>query len=117
MHFTDPFIADVVGAWLKRERYADSMISESAKVESVVASHYKRRGPTYYMKGEGEIDIVAVKGRGFVPVEVKWTGQIHGRDLNQIRKYSNAVIVTRQPVIGTVDGIAAIPLPLHLLSL
>ena len=89
--------------------------------EKLARDFLKKKGyrirQTNFRCREGEIDIVAVKGRGFVPVEVKWTGQIHGRDLNQIRKYSNAVIVTRQPVIGTVDGIAAIPLPLHLLSL
>jgi predicted AAA+ superfamily ATPase len=112
--FRDPFIADVIGSWLVRERYVSVMMDESTKVESIVASNFKRYAPVYYIKSQGEVDVVVVVGRKFWPIEVKWTSQLRGRDLKQIRKLKNAAILTKQAERGEIEGIPTTPLPLYL---
>ncbi len=112
--FRDPFIADVIGSWLVRERYTGAMMDESAKVESIVASSFKKYAPVYYFKAEGEVDLVVVEGKKFRPIEVKWTSQLRGRDLKQIKKLKNATILTKQLERGEIEGIPTIPLPLYL---
>ncbi len=116
IHFADPFIAGVVGAWLKRERHIDVILEESARVESVVASNLGRFFPVYYMKAEGEIDIVAVQDREYIPIEIKWKTRLRDRDIRQVKKYPNAVILTMREQRGEIEGIPAIPLPEYLLS-
>ncbi len=116
IHFADPFIAGVVSTWLYRERYIHKLQNKAALVESVVAANLARRYPVYYIKANGEVDLVVVKGREFVPVEVKWTSQIRRRDLKQIKKYSNSLITGRQMKPGQIEGIPTIPLPQFLLS-
>ena len=51
--------------------------------------------PTYYIKGEGEVDIAFVEDSTFRPIEVKWTGQIRSTDLKQARKYRNSMICSK----------------------
>jgi predicted AAA+ superfamily ATPase len=116
IHFADPFIAGVVGAWLKRERHIDALLDESAGVESVVASNLGRVFPVYYMKADGEIDVVAVRRREFIPMEIKWKTRLRDRDLRQVKKYPNALILTKREQRSDIDGIPAIPLPEYLLS-
>jgi predicted AAA+ superfamily ATPase len=112
--FLDPFIADVVGSWLVRERYADALMDESTKVESIVASNFKRFAPVYYIKAQGEVDVVVVVGRKFWPIEVKWTSQLRERDLKQLKKLKSGVILTKQSEPGDIGGIPTTPLPLFL---
>jgi predicted AAA+ superfamily ATPase len=112
--FQDPFIADVVGSWLVRERYADAVMNESTKVESIVASNFKRFAPVYYIKAQGEVDVVVVVGREFWPIEVKWTSQVRQRDLRQIKRLKNGTILTKQIVHGDIAGVPTNPVPLFL---
>jgi predicted AAA+ superfamily ATPase len=116
IHFADPFIAEVVGRWLERERYIDQKLAQPAIVESVVAANLSRHFPAYYIKAAGEIDLVVVKDRSFRPIEVKWGNQIRPRDFNQVKKYPNSVILTKQLQATNLEGVATMPLPLFLLS-
>ena len=53
-------------------------------VEAVVATHFRRHYPTYYIKAENEVDIAYIDNDKFWPVEVKWTNQLRPNDLKQI---------------------------------
>ncbi|MCK4907225.1 MAG: ATP-binding protein [Spirochaetes bacterium] len=116
IHFADPFIIDVIGQWLQRERYIHATMEESNKVESITASNLISKNIVYYIKADGEIDIVLVKNNGFIPIEIKWTGQLRPSDLKQIRKYNNSLILTKQRQRGIIENIETIPLPLYLLQ-
>jgi len=101
--FTDPFILQALSLWaecdfdLKRPEHLGHV------VEGVALNHYKRKFPTFYIKAEGEVDIVFLKEKKMFPLEVKWTGQIRSKDLKQIRKYQNGL------VLGTVENPETIP--------
>lgn len=116
IHFTDPFIAEVVGRWLVRERYVSSTLDDSVKVEACVASHYRRRAPVYYIKGKGEIDLVVVESDGFTPIETKWSGQVRGADLKELSKHEGGLVLSRHGT-GASDIVRAEVLPGHLLRL
>ena len=117
IHFADPFIAAVVERWLVRERYVTTSLLESQKVESIVASHFQRRFPTFYIKADGEVDVVYVQDARFYPVEVKWANQVRARDLKQIVKYPEAKLLNKQHNASTVSKIPTSPLPLALIEL
>ena len=94
--FLDPFIYQSMSHFINatpldmtklENREALSMI-----VESIVASHYYREYPTYYIKAEREVDIAYLKNKTFFPIEVKWTSQIRPEDLKQVLKYKNSII-------------------------
>jgi len=50
---------------------------------------------TFYINAEGEVDVAYVKDRAFYPVEVKWVNQTRAKDLKQINKYPNGIIVSK----------------------
>ena len=90
----------------------------SAKlVEACVTTHYRRIFPTYYIKAKGEVDIAYVNKKKFWPVEVKWSTQLRPKQLKQIAKYPNGLILTKSRQQGEINGIQTIPLPLALLRL
>jgi hypothetical protein len=116
-HFADPFVSHTVVDLLYQERMiAASLITEAQRVEATVAAHDRRRSPTYYIKAAGEIDVVVVTRVSFVPIEVKWSGQIRQRDLKQLKKYSGALIVGQGASTGEIDTIPVYPLPLFLVK-
>lgn len=115
-HFSDPFIHDTIEAWLIREHLITKRTAESHKVEAAVASQYRRRFPLYYLKAEGEIDLVIPHGKQFLPIETKWSEQTRAKDLAQLRKYKNSVILTKADRKGTIDGVLSCPLPLFLIE-
>ncbi|MCP4602899.1 MAG: ATP-binding protein [Proteobacteria bacterium] len=116
LHFADPFISEVVGRWLVRERYASRTLDVSIKVEASVAAHYRRRSPVYYIKGKGEVDLVVVEPDGFTPIETKWAGQFRGVDLKQLSKLKGGLVLSRYGTGGS-DTIHSEVLPRHLLAL
>ncbi len=116
LHFLDPFIMDTIERWLIAERHVVPADTAAVKVESIVASQYRNALPCYYLKGTGEVDLVVVDKDRFVPIEVKWTGQLRSQDLKQIAKYPQAKILTKQPSRGVVKNVPTIPLPLFLVS-
>jgi predicted AAA+ superfamily ATPase len=124
--FTDPFILHAVNAWLHpsqdpfRERLRPVLENPDdcgRIVEACAASHYRRHFPTFYIKAKGEVDIAYVNGRGFHPIEIKWTGQLRPADLKQVAKYPNSLILTKSRSSGRIQEIPTEPLPLHLLRL
>lgn len=124
--FTDPFIFHAVNAWLNpcedpfTEQVNPLLLDAdwSAKLtEACVATHYARHFPTYYIKAKGEVDIAYVHKNRFWPVEVKWTGQLRPKQLKQISKYSNGMILTKSKQTGTIQGVTTVPLPLALIRL
>jgi predicted AAA+ superfamily ATPase len=115
-HFSDPFIHDTIESWLLREHLITEKSPEGFKVEATVAAQYHRHSPVYYLKAEGEIDLLIPLKKGFLPIEVKWSEQMRAKDLAQLRKYGNSVILTKGNQKGTVDGVRACPLPLFLIE-
>lgn len=124
--FTDPFIYHAVRYWThpmqdpfeKQIRLAikDPEIC-SYLVEACVVTHFRRYYPTYYIKGEREVDVAYVKGKRFWPVEVKWTQQIQKGEFKQLAKYPNGVILTKRKERGQLDRFQTVPVPLALLEL
>jgi predicted AAA+ superfamily ATPase len=124
--FTDPFIFHAVNAWLNPcedpfNEQIELILTDpewSAKLaEACVTAQYRRVFPTYYIKAKGEVDIAYVEGKRFWPVEIKWTGQTRPKDLKQIAKYKNGLILTKSKQEGNIQGIPTLPLPLALLRL
>ena len=124
--FADPFIFHAVNSWVKpcEDPFNEQLIPTlsdaawSAKlVEACVTTHYRRIYPTYYIKAKGEVDIAYVDKNQFWPVEVKWSTQLRPKQLKQITKYSNGLILSRSRQQGVIHGIPTIPLPLALLRM
>lgn len=124
--FTDPFIYHAIKGWLwpVNDPYQEQIVKDlrdpeitATLVEACAVSHYRRFFPTYYIKAEGEVDIAYVDNTKFFPIEIKWTSQIRTKDLKQILKYKNGLILTKSMQIGNINHIKAIPLPLALLQL
>ena len=70
-----------------------------------------------YIKAKGEVDLAYIDNDKFFPIEVKWTQQLRPKDLKQICKYSNALILSRMKIPGIISGIPTEPLPLPLYEL
>ena len=110
--FCDPFIFHAVQSWLHAasDPFASQvrpLLADPERtgplVEACAVAHYGRRYPTYYIKGEGEVDIAYVKDQRFWPVEIKWTGQLRPKTLKQIGKYANSrILARRQTSIGSI---------------
>jgi predicted AAA+ superfamily ATPase len=124
--FTDPFVFHAVNAWLNpvsdpftqqvQPLTADSEWA-SRLAEACATTLYRRRFPTFYIKAMGEIDIAYIYENRFWPVEIKWTRQIRPKQLKQIAKYPNGIILTKSAVKGEMNGVPTEPLPLALLRL
>ncbi len=122
--FCDPFILHATRAWIEPDNnpfqqqivpLQKDPVWLSKLVESCVACHFRRFYPTYYIKAQAEVDIAYVYQRKFWPIEIKWTRQLHPKELKQIGKYSNGVIWSRSKQYGDINGIKTLPLPIALL--
>jgi len=119
LFFTDPFIWHSIRYWLDAPNVPfltsdwDKSITSSL-VEGCVANHFRRLYPTFYIKAEGEVDVAYVKDQKFWPVEIKWTNQLHPKDLKQIQKYKNSLILSKQKSPSKVFDVDAISLPYFL---
>lgn len=127
IYFADPFIYHALQAWIYPEidPYKTQIIPEltnpqvvSNWVEGCTVTHYRRFYPTYYIKGtDAEVDIAYIKQNKFWPVEIKWTNQIHLKELKQLSKYKNSLLLTKKKEPDTLGPIPSIPLPLALFYL
>lgn len=124
--FTDPFIYHALQAWItpckdpfneQAKKVLDDTKMCGRLVEACVVSHFRRRFPTYYIKGKGEVDIAYIDKETFWPVEIKWTGQIRPKDLAQVLKYSNSRIWGRAQNFGMIQDRPSEPLPIGLIRL
>jgi len=110
--FKDPFIYHAVNFWLFKKSEVTPFL-----VESTVVDHYQRFYPCFYIKAEGEVDVAYIDQDKFYPVEVKWTNQLRTKDLKQIKKYKNSLILAKTRVSGFLENVPTEPLPLHLYEL
>jgi len=114
--FKDPFIFHAIQKWIAPFKTPDTAIIP-ALVESCVVSHYQRFYPTFYIKAEGEVDLAYLDQNKFYPIEVKWTKQLRSKDLKQIKKYKNGLILSQLKQQGLIENTPTVPLPLHLYEL
>ena len=124
--FCDPFIFHAVQSWLHEAQdpftaQVRPLLADPERtgllVEACAVAHYSRRYPTYYIKGEGEVDIAYVKDGRFWPVEIKWTNQLRPKTLKQISKYANSRILARRSAPASIGDIPVEFLPQALLRL
>ncbi len=124
--FADPFIQHAVGAWLapcqdpftqQIQPLLQDPILTSQLVEACAITHYRRYYPTYYIKATGEVDIAYIDQQQFWPIEIKWTRQLHVKDLAQVIKYPRAKILTSQKEAGLILSTPTEPLPFALMRL
>lgn len=117
-YFSDPFLERTIFSILKKQQLFAHHIKpdEAHLVETVAITHYARKWPVFYLKSEGEIDMVIVHQGLFYPVEIKWTSQIRPKNLKQLTKYSNSVILQKRKKPGIIQGIPMRPLILELLQ-
>ena len=124
--FCDPFILHAVRAWLEPSSdpindqildWSRDPVRASQGVEACVASHLRRYFPTFYIKGQGEVDVAYVRDGRFWPVEIKWTGQLRPKALKQIARYNNGEIWSKSRRPGEINGVKALPLPIELLRM
>jgi uncharacterized protein len=124
--FTDPFIYHALQAWIQpcKDPYneqAKKILKDTEMsgklVEACVVTHFRRKFPTYYIKGKGEVDIAYIDKEKFWPIEIKWTGQIRPKDLKQVVKYPNGRIWSRMQNVGVIQDIPSEPLPIGLFRL
>jgi len=126
LFFTDPFIFHAMRAWLypTNDAFSNQIqplltdpIQVAHLVELCTVMHYRRYFETYYIKATGEVDIAYINNNRFWPVEIKWSNQLREKDLKQILKYNNGVILTKNASIGQLQHIPTQPLPLALWEL
>jgi predicted AAA+ superfamily ATPase len=124
--FTDPFIFHAVNSWLNPvdDPFSKQLMPvladqrwSSKLTEACIATHYRRRFPTFYIKSKGEVDVAYVSENRIWPVEIKWTRQLRPKQIKQITKYPNGRILTKSKVKGEIHGVPTEPLPLVLLRL
>ena len=83
----------------------------SQLVEATVVSHFRRWFQTYYIHAEGEVDIAYIDQQKFWPIEVKWTQQLHAKDLKQVLKYKQGRIWSHAKEAHTLQHITTESLP------
>lgn len=85
---------------------------KSALIEGVIASLLSRQRETFYIKAEGEVDVVVVSGDTFLPIEIKNSLVLNKKDLKQIFKYKQGVVAYAGSEIGRFDHLHVVPIPL-----
>jgi len=108
-HFADPFIYRVILQWLTATGYQTEKVAETTLIEAAVASHCHRFGRTFYFKGQGEIDIIWMKEREPLALEVKWAEQVRASDLKMLKHFKNSIILTKKPLTSTIENIQSKP--------
>jgi len=125
--FNDPFIYHAIRAWLHptKNPYRDQIQTAiqdpklcGGLVEACVITHFRRHyEKTFYIKAEGEVDLAYVDADAFWPIEVKWTKQLHAKDLKQVLKYKNAQIWAHVDNRRELGNTPILPLPWALLAI
>ncbi len=122
--FIDPFIFHALRAWLwpTSDPYQTQVVAAlndpqlcTQLVKACVATQFQRHFPTYYIKSTGEVDIAYIKQKHFWPVQIKWSDELRSKDLKQITKYPNSLILGKNQQYEQLNDISVVPLPLALL--
>ena len=117
IYFADPFLFSVVSYLLGEHQGTDKVSTyESNIVEGIVISEFRRRYPSFYLKGKGEIDLVYLKNKKPEYVEIKWGKQLRANDLKEIKKYKSARILATEDNVPTVNNIPVKSVVVELLS-
>ena len=114
IHFLDPFIARAIHQMVDREYQRTRPLDESLLVESICYNYFMQKYPTYYIKGDGEVDVAYIDHGQVMPVEIKWRKQIRAKDLKQVKKYPDAFILAKQKEETMISGVKAVPLAVFL---
>ena len=109
-HFFDPFIQHTIHRWLIREGFSNGQSLESTLVEACVASHCYRFGKVFYLKGQGEIDVIWLRHPSYECIEVKWSNQIRPNDLKMLKQFKNSFILGKTAQQGNIEGIEVLPI-------
>lgn len=121
LHFSDPFIAAALMCWSKDVyEYWDfvqqNLVPESHLkadvVEGVIASLFKRRYKSFYIKAETEVDLSIITGKSFFPIEIKNSASLKRNDLKQVLKYQQGIIGYRGTQMGKFEHLDVLPLPI-----
>ena len=122
--FTDPFIFHALRAWLwpVADPYQTQMmpalndpVFRTQQIKACVATHFNRYFPTYYIKSTGEVDLAYIKQKHFWPIQIQWSNDLKAKDMKQLTKYPNSLILGKTEKYEESNGIPIVPLPLALL--
>src|SRR3990167_529296 len=111
--FTDPFVFHAIRAYVFDKGYSEVELTSLLKdsdlytnlAKTCVISHFERHYPTYYIKDEGEVDLVYVMKQRFWPIIISWMSQLRSKDIKQIVKYSNGRILTKTDQASLIENI------------
>ncbi len=112
IHFTDPFIAQALISWAKDMDNPAEVLAGSAQgamVEGCISSLFRRSRKIYYIKSGGEVDLAILSGKGFLPVEIKWSENLRKNELKQILKYRKGIIGYKGIHIGRYEQLYVLP--------
>lgn len=118
--FNDPFIFHSLYGWLEGKNnsfeFSKKVVNSTTGlkdvlVEGVIASLFRRRWPSYYIKAEGEVDIAIVKSKRFFPIEVKNSVTFNTNQVKQIMKYRHGVIANAGLKIMPFKHLTLVPIP------
>ncbi len=124
--FSDPFIYHAIRSWLNptSSPFSEQAVPAiedpsmaSAIVEACAVTHVSRFHQTFYIKGEGEVDIAHLGDGKINPIEVKWSHRQRAKDFKQLAKYERSRIWSRSWEVPRSAGIPIEPLPLALYQL
>jgi hypothetical protein len=122
--FMDPFIFHALRAWLwpTADPYQTQVITalndnviSTQLIKACVATHFNRYFPTYYIKSTGVVDIAYIKQKHFWPIQIQWSDELPAKDIKQLTKYPNSLILSNNQQYKELKEIPIIPLPLALL--
>lgn len=121
LFFSDPFIYHASRLWIDPSYRPNTVLSNPSGLaflaETAVINHAKRLYPTYYIKGDGEVDLAYVKGSHFHPIEIKWGSQIRSQERKQIKKYPQGEIWAQVQESHRLENLPVLPLPQALYDL
>jgi uncharacterized protein len=121
VHFSDPFIANALICWAREiPNYWDfaekHFLQESQLrteiLEGVIASLFRRKFKSFYIKAETEVDLCLITGKTFLPIEIKDSPNLKKNHLKQILKYKTGIIGYKGMQMGSFDHLHVLPLPL-----
>lgn len=118
--FSDPLIFHALRGWA--EGAGDSFDLASALlnapgdlhnslIEGSLSALFHRTWRTFYIKAQGEVDIALVKGREMLPIEVKNSVSLDGKELRQILKYRRGIVAYAGWKAGKFKQLDVMPIP------
>jgi len=120
IHFSDPFIANALICWARGIHnfwdFAEKNILQDSQlkteiVEGIIASLYRRKFKSFYIKAEAEVDLSLIIGNKFLPIEIKNSLTLKKTELKQILKYKTGIIGYKGLNIGKFEHLHVLPLP------